>query len=202
MTPPAAPAAQDAAPAASLEMFECLPLRSRMSRVGCARMWTSSADPARRPDPYEDRYACLGCPVGAIHAGQDPKRATEALAAEALRRFCPRCERYAARMIRRALCVSCYNRQREVRIGRNAKGNRPVEVAARFGTMTVAVDGLPDQAAGAAPLARSREVVSRTEALLRAARAARGRGRPLFGLPRFPGAAAPASPPAHGTLYA
>jgi len=29
-------------------------------------------------------------------------------------------------MIRGRLCISCYNRDREVRIGRNAKGGRPL----------------------------------------------------------------------------
>ena len=38
---------------------------------------------------------------------------------------CPRCFRRADRLIKGDLCVSCYNRQREVRIGRDRKGARP-----------------------------------------------------------------------------
>ena len=38
---------------------------------------------------------------------------------------CTRCQRKSDRLIRRRLCISCYNRDREARLGRNAKGSRP-----------------------------------------------------------------------------
>jgi hypothetical protein len=39
--------------------------------------------------------------------------------------ICPRCRRGGSRMIGGRLCVSCWNREREVKIGRNAKNTRP-----------------------------------------------------------------------------
>jgi hypothetical protein len=33
-------------------------------------------------------------------------------------------------MIKNRFCVSCYNRRREMRAGRNARGNRPTELLA------------------------------------------------------------------------
>jgi hypothetical protein len=42
-------------------------------------------------------------------------------------RICARCLLESDRMIHGYLCVSCYNREREYRIGRNAKGKPPVK---------------------------------------------------------------------------
>jgi hypothetical protein len=39
--------------------------------------------------------------------------------------FCCRCERGAVRLIHGSVCISCYNREREIRIGKNARGTYP-----------------------------------------------------------------------------
>jgi hypothetical protein len=41
---------------------------------------------------------------------------------------CPRCGRGTMRMIGNRRCVSCYNRERELKAGRNAKGTAPVNL--------------------------------------------------------------------------
>lgn len=43
-------------------------------------------------------------------------------------RICARCHRGAMRLIWGHICVSCYNREREAVIGRNAKGRAPVKI--------------------------------------------------------------------------
>lgn len=48
-----------------------------------------------------------------------------AQATKEIRTICPRCARPASRMIAKHHCVSCYNRDREARLGKNAKGTRP-----------------------------------------------------------------------------
>ena len=79
----------------------------------------------RRADELDDgaHHACRLCPVGAVHAGEvaasmSPLKGTLT---------CARCHRTASRLIGAMVCVSCYNRAREVLIGRNAKGTAPVK---------------------------------------------------------------------------
>ena len=62
---------------------------------------------------------CVGCPTGALHCGGKPE--------DAARFGCTRCrETKGLRMVRGGLlCVSCFNREREVVAGANAKGRPP-----------------------------------------------------------------------------
>lgn len=91
-----------------------------LTPAGCARLYQRAKVEAR--DPSCRLWECRGCAVGASHAG-------EPAPAPAPSRACPRCGARAARLIRaRAgwpVCVSCYNREREVLRGRNARGGRP-----------------------------------------------------------------------------
>ena len=105
-----------------LEMFACAKRRLSLTRRGCAALWTSAKQ--KPPAPWDSRAACVGCNVGARHAGQ-PEAPELSAAVEAWRRVCPRCRRVAFRMIAGRLCVSCYNRDREVAIGCDRKGSRP-----------------------------------------------------------------------------
>jgi hypothetical protein len=102
-------------------MMHCDKLKMALSRPGCARLWLSAEQNA--PQPWEARFACRNCSIGAGNAGRVV--APAAVALDEIRMICPRCERVASRLIKGKLCVSCYNRQREVIVGRNAKGNRP-----------------------------------------------------------------------------
>ncbi|KFG67127.1 hypothetical protein JH26_23815 [Microvirga sp. BSC39] len=45
-------------------------------------------------------------------------------------KICGRCHRSATRLIRKHLCFSCFNREREVIKGRNAKGTKPLKLTA------------------------------------------------------------------------
>jgi hypothetical protein len=118
-----------------LEMFACVRRRLSLTKKGCATLWSSARQ--KPPAPWDGRAACIGCNVGARNAGQ-PEVPEIAAAVDAWRRVCPRCRRVAFRMIGGRLCVSCYNRDREVRIGRNAKGGR-VRLAARLHPVSLRV---------------------------------------------------------------
>jgi hypothetical protein len=64
---------------------------------------------------------CRTCSIGARHAGEQVVEYSSLYQTP----ICPRCRRGATRMIGDQLCVSCYNREREWAIDRNAKGTRP-----------------------------------------------------------------------------
>ena len=116
-------------------LVDCAPMRSRMLERSCVRMWTSARDAPPRPE--ESRHACLTCPLGAQRAGVDRSVAVAAASAaameQALGRVCPRCARPAGRLINGRFCISWYNRDREARIGRNAKGTPPLTCPLRSG---------------------------------------------------------------------
>ena len=153
--------------APALEMMQCAPRNMTLSRPGCARLWLSAnGNPENRPKPWEGRSACIVCPVGAANAGR--VQSPVAGAVDALRLICPRCERLAQRLIHKRLCISCYNREREVRIGRNAKGGRP-HLTDRLGGVAIAVT----DCIGATRV-RAVEAVSAAEAMIAAARKATG----------------------------
>ena len=109
----------------TLEMMRCERRNMTLSRPGCAKLWLSAntGEKDRRPKPWEGRAACVVCPLGALNAGVEQSPAAGAV--ESIRMICPRCERPAQRLIHDRLCVSCYNREREALIGKNAKGGRP-----------------------------------------------------------------------------
>ena len=86
------------------------------------------------------RVTCRACPVGALHAGVPSGCGSQS-------RFvgsgvCARCQKDAPRLIRGSICVGCYNREREVLIGRNAKGGVPSKCRPVFPlTMACIFDG-------------------------------------------------------------
>ena len=111
-----------------MELMRCDRQKMNLTVPGCSRLWLSAQ--ADRPKEWEGRYACLTCPIGAANSGASMP--TTAEASEFLRKICPRCERPAERFIRNEQCVSCYNRAREVRVGKNAKGNPPTLLPGRL----------------------------------------------------------------------
>lgn len=151
------------------ELVDCPPMRSRMMERSCVRMWTSARDVAPRPE--ESRHACLTCPLGAQRAGVNVAEAVAAASAAAVEqafgRVCPRCTRPAARLIHGRWCIDCYNRDREARIGRNAKGTPP-QIAALIHpeAVTVAPPAQPPR------MVVVERVTSRSEAVAVAARQA------------------------------
>lgn len=101
--------------------FRCDRMRATLSTEACSASW-------RRADAVPDgrNNNCRLCPIGAVHAGEvaasmSPLKGTLT---------CARCHRTAGRLIGSMVCVSCYNRAREVLIGRNAKGTAPVKLCA------------------------------------------------------------------------
>lgn len=162
-------------------LFRCDRQAMTLSRAGCARLWNSLKD--KPPQPFEGRWHCRACPIGAEHAGVAAPQVqadTEA-AAIALEGLCPRCGGRGNRLIGGHHCVSCYNRGREIARGRNRKGNPPKVVMSRLGSVALQVSE-----AGAAHAGETRGFVSVTggrEAMLTAAKAAKG--QPLvFSRPR------------------
>jgi len=103
--------------------FECTRLRGSVSTDWCARQWREvNQQPEGRRHPRW--VSCSDCTTGAMHAGVGTEDLPPALSEM---RVCARCEAESGRIIRGYLCVSCYNREREYRIGRNAKGKPPVK---------------------------------------------------------------------------
>jgi hypothetical protein len=118
-----------------------------MSPEACARNYRSAPD-AIRSGRLE---ACLGCAIGRRHAGEQvhtvPASATTAARAKPA---CLRCRRsgreHSSRLIGRmrlirehTICVSCYNREREVLRGKNAKGAPPRKWAGLYFTQVSCV---------------------------------------------------------------
>jgi hypothetical protein len=96
------------------ELFTCThrPGGLRLTPAACARSWTQAQRLA--PD-LRPGIACSTCPVGAANAGQAP--------APERPMNCAWCGRSHRRLVLGGLlCVSCYNRLRELCRGKNARG--------------------------------------------------------------------------------
>lgn len=98
--------------------FRCDRMRATLSTEACSVMW-------RKANDLNDGSCagCMRCPLGAVHAGEvaasmSPLKGTL---------VCSRCHRGATRLIGATHCASCYNRGREVAIGKNGKGTAPVK---------------------------------------------------------------------------
>jgi hypothetical protein len=111
--------------APGLKFFRCDAYHATLSMAGCASRWVQAQTATGEA---ADRYAaCRGCPIGAPHAGYAPVRYSTWYGVD----ICPRCSKGTTRMIGNRVCVSCYNRQREMKAGKNARGNRPIELLER-----------------------------------------------------------------------
>ena len=105
--------------------FACVPMRATMSQGGCGARWREAQATGVTAG---DRWAaCRGCTIGAAHAGERAVHYSAHYGAS----VCPRCGKHAGRMIGGTRCVSCYNRERELATGRNARGNPPIVLQAR-----------------------------------------------------------------------
>ena len=102
------------------DMFTC-PRHSgglRLMPQSCGAMWLRATK--HRSDPSDPLRACVGCIIGAAHAGQPIERPQHACDA-----VCPRCLRPSGKIVK-GVCISCYNREREVRVGRDRRGHVPL----------------------------------------------------------------------------
>jgi hypothetical protein len=101
-----------------------------MSPASCAKNYAAAPESVRTSGRLE---GCIGCVVGQQHAHPAaPPQQLQSLQALTYRQVCVRCRRGSEvglgrkRLVRdHTICVSCYNRESEVRKGRNAKGARP-----------------------------------------------------------------------------
>ena len=150
--------------AAAPEMMRCDRRNMTLTTPGCIRLWKSAQE--SRPAEHEGRYECLTCPIGAANAGVTISPVADLV--EALRTICPRCRRRSARMIAGRLCVSCYNRDREVVIGKNCKGHRPLLADVLHGERLAIIGG------GNVEVGEFAAVTSSIEVMVAAARSASG----------------------------
>lgn len=100
-------------------MIRCERLKATLQVTACSARWTE----ANAKGASERLDLCKNCQLGAKHAGAgeislSPLRGMS---------ICARCHQGATRMIGGHLCPSCYNRELEVRKGRNAKGSKPMK---------------------------------------------------------------------------
>ena len=126
--------------------FEC-PSYGLMRDESCARNFTDAPTAIKA-----GRLAkCIGCEIGRRHAGapepvDEPK--TRSLQ---YRPVCVRCRRdgttQGTRLIGRlrlvrshTICVSCFNREKEVLAGRNSKGAKPKKWSALFYTRAAYIE--------------------------------------------------------------
>ena len=104
------------------QYFHCPYGCGTLSVKACAAAYNLAMSPTGLKEGR--RISCRACPVGAEHAGvpSDVASASRFLGVS----YCSRCHGEANRLIRGSICVSCYNREREVLIGKNAKGGKPI----------------------------------------------------------------------------
>lgn len=146
--------------------FACSRLHGDVSVEWCAQTWreVNCRKKAHRwgesRETIRDR-TCKQCPLGAQHAGVD--FVPPAVVVDS--KVCPRCRRSSDRLIFGRLCVSCYNRDRERKIGRNAKGAAPKRLLPLYRVHVLArVKDDP-------PIVRDDVCVDGTEAVIAAFRA-------------------------------
>jgi len=107
--------------------FDCAPLRATMSTAACARSWSESQS--------TDNCKCLsckGCAVGESHSGREPATVVPSAAPAVVWRCCHCGISPTTRLVGGTYCVSCYNRRRELLIGRNGKGKFPDMIGAEL----------------------------------------------------------------------
>lgn len=117
--------------------FRCEPLKANLTPAACARNVTNKS-----------QIQCAKCPIGKIHVSEcaPQPRAKRAwtmhpYSGSEPAKACTRCRAKTYRLIReQTICVSCYNREREVKVGANAKGVPPRKAAAALHRAVCLVD--------------------------------------------------------------
>ena len=99
-------------------MFHCARRSASLQVSSCAALW-SQTNNNKSP---ECSQLCKSCPIGAHHAGEGDIAQSSLCGIP----ICSRCQRTGLRLIGHDICVSCWNRERECVIGRNARGRKPL----------------------------------------------------------------------------
>jgi len=81
----------------------------RLTPTACAENWKR----AKTAAPWDRLFPCRGCEIGAGHAREPPP----GLDPGDDGRACLWCGRKGQRLTAKVLCISCYNRARELRTG-------------------------------------------------------------------------------------
>ncbi|REG61558.1 hypothetical protein B0G80_4411 [Paraburkholderia sp. BL6669N2] len=100
--------------------FMCDRYKATLSVESCADKFKQ----ANSGDAFGRHAHCKRCPVGAAHGGAGPDLNLGTLKGSLT---CSRCHRTNGRLIGKRLCISCYNRQRERLLMKNAKGSAPIK---------------------------------------------------------------------------
>ncbi|MDR6855297.1 hypothetical protein [Variovorax guangxiensis] len=89
-----------------------------MTTTSCAQRWSAATSGS----------TCRGCPIGHAHQACASPAQTSTARQRERQHECLRCGRTDLRIVREAgTCISCYNREREQRVGANSKGKAPVK---------------------------------------------------------------------------
>lgn len=99
-------------------MFRCERRNATLQVDSCATIWRA----ANAKGGAECNAMCRTCPLGAMHAGEGDVVVSQLRGKE----ICSRCNREGMRLVAGDICVSCWNRQREVIVGKNARGKKPM----------------------------------------------------------------------------
>jgi hypothetical protein len=101
-----------------IEKVNCVPYSAIFSVEYCAQ----SHEKANTPEAIKNmwRQKCQRCSIGAASLGSDKYLERSVLYKS---KTCARCERTSLRLVRGAVCVSCYNRELENAVGLNKHGN-------------------------------------------------------------------------------
>lgn len=140
------------------DYFRCERLRAKLSTTACSKLYQQAM--SSRGLETGLRPQCRGCPIGAFHSGKVPEKSSSSRFLGQL--ICSRCHEHTRRLIRKSICVSCYNREREVMIGRNAKGGAPIHCRQVSSTTLACVIGEETSM----KVRRFDRVTSRVEAVL------------------------------------
>jgi len=94
------------------KFFNCERQRSTLSQASCAAQYLKHKNNL-------SSSVCVKCEIGAIHVG-------EKIVYGLPEKLCCRCGRTDQRLIFARVCVSCSNREREFKCGKNSKGKPPI----------------------------------------------------------------------------
>jgi len=106
-------------PGCPQKLFRCEPYQATLSAKACASRFRIAQ--TAKEEALEPVAHCRACIIGAAHANQAVTFYSRWFDSE----ICPRCGQGGLRLVGNRRCISCYNRERELRVGRNRRGHRP-----------------------------------------------------------------------------
>lgn len=116
--------------APNLTLFACEKLHAQLTPQSCSNHFENS------------RYIqCVGCPIGEYHTPKVSSNCSNSRSQNmAPNPACTRCQKAGRRLVfKKTLCISCANREYEVRKGKNSKGTEPILAQSRLRKVAVTV---------------------------------------------------------------